>query len=42
MPQGDVYLHQCAKCGTFWVFEGAEARTVSEEQARRDFPDAFA
>lgn len=42
MPQGDVYLHRCAACGTFWVFDDSGAHMVEEDQARRDFPDAFA
>lgn len=41
MPQGDVFLHRCSACGTFWVFDDSGAHIVEEEQARLDFPDAF-
>jgi hypothetical protein len=41
MPQSDSYLHRCAKCGSFWVFSDGGSHHVDEEQARKDFPDAF-
>ena len=38
----DATLYKCQKCGACWLDTDGEARVIPEEDARRDFPEAFA
>jgi hypothetical protein len=36
---GLISLHRCQRCGALWEANVREAHVISEEVARRDFPD---
>jgi hypothetical protein len=41
-PQGPGFLHRCRTCFTDWDFDTRKAAAISDEEARRLYPRAFA
>jgi hypothetical protein len=37
-----AHLHRCNSCGTYWEQGERFPSEISEDEAKRDFPEAFA